>query len=415
MLEEAQIRANICEVLQKYPAVEAYLRRIAQRVVKNGDLQGRMKLGEKLPKSVMNALYTLFPSAALQTDQQGSTTLRFELLNIAQEDVASWLSALCSACDINPNQQKHLQAQALQEAQKLLDRCRLSFPELAACWEMERIDEISALVLARTAPVVQQEYFQFARALSFLLSAHEPLGLADFSARCFGDSKVLKTTPSLVRKLADSLLTLRDEEITDAARQEIWEDYGVVENATAIKVTIFGPLVYFKQGERFDWIAQMYQRGEPACLCWDNLRGIDAISLPENTPVITCENETPFNSLIRESCAGLVIYTAGYPNSAVTRQLQLLPNNITIQHWGDSDVDGLRIAAILQQILPVQLWRCELQELKQNRAALIPLSAERKRKAREFSESHPYFPFHDELTFTIENGWLEQESWRAGL
>jgi hypothetical protein len=28
-------------------------------------------------------------------------------------------------------------------------------------------------------------------------------------------------------------------------------------------------------------------------------------------------------------------------------------------------------------------------------------------------ENQPDFPFPDELLFTLDNGWLEQESWQA--
>lgn len=260
---------------------------------------------------------------------------------------------------------------------------------------------------------LQQEYFQLAAAVRFMLTDHEPLGMADFSARCFNDSKALKSTPSLARRLAEWLLTLRDEEMTDETRRRVWAEYGVVENATAIKVTLRGPLVYYKRAERFDWIARLHARGETATLSWDNLRGIDAIALPDNTPVITCENETPFGALLREGIPGLLIYTAGYPNSAVCRLLHLLPAQTTILHWGDSDLDGLRIAALLHRIHSVQLWRCNLTELQRHHTAFLPLSPDRRQKAVEYLANHPDFPFADELAFTIAHGWLEQERWEV--
>jgi len=303
----------------------------------------------------------------------------------------------------------------------ILDRCRLSFPKLAPIWEWqaEDIPNLALTLRIETAVVLQRKLFQLAQAVEFLLSDHELLGMADFSARFFGDSKVLKTTPSILRQLEEWLLILRDEEICDDeicddARQRIWSEYGVAENLTAIKVTLYGPLVYFKQNERFDWIAQLHARGESATLSLDNLREIDAIELSADTPVITCENETPFGALVRERIPGLLIYTAGYPNSAVRRILRLLPAGTTIQHWGDSDLDGLRIAVIIHQIHPTLLWRCALADLQRHKNALLPLAPTRREQAKEYLQNHPDFPYAEELKFTIQNGWLEQERWGWG-
>lgn len=177
-------------------------------------------------------------------------------------------------------------------------------------------------------------------------------------------------------------------------------------------MTLFGPLAYVKGGERFDWVAQLHARGETATLSWDNLHGIDALVLPADTPVITCENETPFNALIREGFPALYIYTAGYPNTAVTRLLHLLPAETAIQHWGDTDLDGLRIAAMLHQIRPVRLWRCDLAEVQRHLTDLRLLKPAPQEKAERYLAQHLDFPFKDELVFTLAHGWLEQECWR---
>src|SRR5207245_613987 len=137
--------------------------------------------------------------------------------------------------------------------------------------------------------------------------------------------------------------------------------HNVVENPTAIKVTLFGPLSYEKAGQRFDWIKQLWQLGETATLSWDNLRDVDAfaIELPSvaSVEVVTCENETPFCRLVREQFAGVIIYTEGYPNAAVLRVLELLRGtNLDFLHWGDTDFDGLRIAELLNRVRNVRLW-----------------------------------------------------------
>ena len=147
-------------------------------------------------------------------------------------------------------------------------------------------------------------------------------------------------------------------------------------------------------------------------LSWDNLRDIERVLLPENTIIITCENETPFNQLIRENHPGLIIYTAGYPNSAVQRLIRLLDDSkVKIQHRGDSDLDGLIIASILHKISPLRLWRCNIDDLQKQNDRLLLMTAPQKARSEAYLTSHSDFPFKDELQFTLQFGWLEQESW----
>ena len=397
------------------PAVTPYLRRVGERVVKSGGGQGRMKLGGRLPDEVMTALRRVFPNAALDVRLDGTTVLRLDRLNMTEQDALTWVSTLCEVLSITREKPGTRQARAQGEMAVILERCRLLYPEMAPVWERlgERAAEWAAQVLARDACAVQEELLQLAGAVRLLMAEHDPLGPAELSARCFGDSKALKNSPTLARRLEEWLLLLRGaEESDDAARRGIWAEHGVVENATAIKVTLFGPLCYEKDGERFDWIARMHAHGETATLSWDNLRGVESLALPPGTPVITCENETPFASLVRDGVPGLLIYTAGYPNSAVRRLLRLLRPQVTsIRHWGDSDLDGLRIAEILAQSRPVQLWRCDVVELQRHVPLLLPLSPPRQRQAADYLAKHPDFPFRDELAFTVAHGWLEQERW----
>jgi len=412
MLDAKILRARFREVLEGDPPLASYLRKIGERVADTGELRGQMKLGTRLPMMITMGLCRLLPNAAIDNRPNGDTILRLDRINATPADDDIWMAALLDVLGfkaVDPGEAR----QAMKEVAVILDRCRLSYPGLAPIWELqaEDIPNLAYTLKSKTSVDMQRELFQLAQAVDFLLSDHELLGMADFSARFFGDSKVLKTTPSILRRLEEWLLILRDEEISDEARQRIWSEYGVAENLTAIKVTLFGPLVYYKQNERFDWIAQLHARGESATLSLDNLREIDAIELPADTPVITCENETPFGTLVREGIPGLLTYTAGYPNSAVRRILQLLPAGTTIQHWGDSDLDGLRIPAIIHQIHPTLLWRCVLADLQQHKNALLPLAPSRQRQATEYLQNHPNFPYAEELKFTIQNGWLEQERW----
>ncbi len=399
------------DAIKKYPEIKEHLYKLAIRVAKTRILKGRIKLGENITPSAINGLLSLFPNTAIN-NKNNTVYIMLDKINIASVDAFSWITALCNACEVKIDTNENMKNVALKESALMLDRCRLEFPDISPVWDSEYLPGISVMAKNRTISVVQNEYFKLANIVIFLLSDHEPIGMADLSARFFSDSKTLKTSPQLVRKLTEWLLILRDEDINDDSRKRIWSDYDVTENSTAIKVTLFGPLIYYKNGECFDWIQKLYLKGETATLSWNNLYGIDSLLLPDDLSVFTCENETPFNLLIRENNKGLFIYTAGYPNSAVSKILHLLPENINIKHWGDSDFDGLRIAAIINKIRHVKLWRCNLPELIRHISILLPLSLEKHMKATSFIIRNADFPFVDELKFTIENGWLEQENWR---
>jgi hypothetical protein len=132
------------------------------------------------------------------------------------------------------------------------------------------------------------------------------------------------------------------------------------------------------------------------------------------TPVLlTCENETPFGRMIREKRPEALLYTRGFPNDAVRAVYALLATQAACcRHWGDSDLAGLQIAAILHRLYPLQLWRCDRKSLgrQKDRQLLIPLTDEQKGKVERFISKQPNFIFLEELCFTLNNGWLEQES-----
>jgi hypothetical protein len=108
-----------------------------------------------------------------------------------------------------------------------------------------------------------------------------------------------------------------------------------------------------------------------------------------------------------------LLFTSGFPGSAVQKIYSLLaPQASTCYHWGDSDPAGLRIAAIMNSIYPLQLYRCDISTLQKHRPFLLPLLQKQKDICLNLLTRLPDFPFADELLFTLENGWLEQESWR---
>ncbi|GBE29455.1 hypothetical protein BMS3Bbin04_00467 [bacterium BMS3Bbin04] len=417
MSDVSRIKEQLRRALETTPALRPLFVKLARRLERNSELKGRMKLGNRLPADVLNSLRRLLPGSAVDVRPNYDVILRLDKIASDQTDEKLWIDAICTVVGVADDELAG-QTLTVEDWQRMIDRGRLQYPQFKQFWD--RLADMRARYLGsqrqRSSDDVQSELFALAKALTWLRSDHEPIGLMELSARIFSDSKVLKTRPALLRALQDGLIVLRDGEVEpesfDALRTTILSEHGVFDNATGSKVTVFGPLVYVKHGEMYDWIARLHAAGESATLSWDNLRDIEKIELPLDTEIITCENETPFNHLIRERHPGLIVYTAGYPNSAVNRLIRLLPpENGPIRHWGDSDFDGFLIASMLHEIRPVRLWRCDLATLHRCCDKMRAMDDGQRSRAEALLEQRPDFVFGEELQFSMHNGWLEQESW----
>jgi hypothetical protein len=266
-------------------------------------------------------------------------------------------------------------------------------------------------IAGTSAAAVRAQWMQWGTALTFLATRSEPIGLAELGARCYGNSKALR--PGEERRfLLAGLAALDGVEEDAVAPGELLRRYGVCDNPSSLKVTVFGRLRLRKQGRWFDGVEQLHGLGESATLALGNLDGVESMECGGGDGVVyTSENETPFCRLVRERFPGLLVYSEGYPNAAVRRLLRLLPAECCVRHWGDSDLDGLCIATILAQDRPLDLWRCGLAELQRLRSHLQPLLPAQRCRAERWRDAHPDFRFRRELDFTLAHGWLEQESW----
>ncbi len=127
------------------------------------------------------------------------------------------------------------------------------------------------------------------------------------------------------------------------------------------------------------------------------------------TGVITSENAAPFHRLVEARASAVCVYTEGYPNLAVSRVLaHLAAAGLVARHWGDSDLDGLRIAACLARVIPLELYAPDPGALAHDR--LRPLTAPQRARAQAYLDAHPDFPFRAALAATLQSGWVEQES-----
>jgi hypothetical protein len=318
---------------------------------------------------------------------------------------------------------------AADEVESLLERFRLAFPDLAPVHGvlLAGRPRWTGAVLAKGLEDLQASWFQAAKLALFLRDNREPMTLADLGARVCGDSKALKGGRLLGRAL-DWLDMLEGGEGSGSAgggegrREGAGEKsarlarYHIVENPGAVKVTLFGPVIFWKRGRRHDFAREFHRDGEAATLSWENLAGVERLEVEGEGPVLSSENESPFRRLQRDGFAGVLVYSQGFPNAAVLRLWELLGEAVPDRdflHWGDSDLAGLRIASILHAVHPLRLHRCGREDLAANRSSLRPLAEAEREAISRFLEGHPEFPFRGELEFTREAGWLEQESWKA--
>jgi hypothetical protein len=319
--------------------------------------------------------------------------------------------------------------QAAEQVESLLERFRLAFPDLEPVYHglLASRARWTDAVLVKGLEDLQAPWFQAAKLTRFLRDNREPMTLADLGARVCGDSKALKGGRLLGRALHWLAMLEGGEgggpaEGVEGPGEDAGERtarlarYHIVENPGAIKVTLFGPVIFWKRGRRFDFVREFHRDGEAATLSWENLAGVERLEVEGEGPVLGSENESPFRRLQRGGFAGVLVYTQGFPNAAVLRLWALLgaafPDREFL-HWGDSDLAGLRIASILHAVRPLRLHRCRREDLAANRASLRPLAETEKKAISRFLEGHPEFPFRAELEFTRDAGWLEQESWEA--
>lgn len=381
--------------LEQVPGLEPYLRKIALKWTKGNPLPKRMMLGpEPKDPAVRAALDRIFGGRVFYRNGK----LAAQIPAALRED--SQLVALASALDIEKEATKQTTKPI-----EIMQRLRLAHPQADMGW-LQSSPEVARLL--NTQPEQEQLLHRLLETAAFLQSLDAPTTLSKLGSTFFNDSKMLRSgTP---RKLLGGIMNARlGAEDTPENREIALQQFNVIDNPATTLVTLFGPLDLIRHGKADRWLADRFYANEPVTLNSYNLQEIDAVQLHSGfDTVITSENAAPFHELVCERPQAIVVYTAGYPNSAVCRLLRLLGRaGGSCQHWGDTDPDGFMIAALIDRQIPTSLFRSDTEIAAQH---LKPLTANQLKRGRCMLEAHPDFKFREALAHALEQGaWLEQE------
>lgn len=395
--------------------LQQILLKIARRYELKGRLGGTMKLGQAINSRELSKLHNFFGLSPIRVNAREEARLYFDkLLDSGTQE--QWLDKIGDALGyvltqkVNPKDDEHVEM--------LLERLRLAFPDLSELLQFLAEDgsTFERMLVTKGKEWISTTFFQIAETVQFVLTNNEPITISELGARFFSDSKALRQGE--LRALVVRWLRLLSPDCEMLEKDEdVWANYNLLNDRLTVNCVIYGPIIYEKDGKVFDWIYQLYEQGEAATVGWSNIHDIDTLYFhPDQNgqiDLICSENEAPFSQLMRQQPNQCLLFTGGFPGSAVQKLFALLaPQAANCYHWGDSDPAGLRIAAIMNSIHPLKLYRCDLATLQNLRFSLIPLSQKQKDICLQLLTTLPDLPFAEELLFTLENGWLEQESWR---
>ena len=373
-----------------------WLMRAARHAASGDDLPATLTLGDiPTDKAVRRALEEIFPG---YREVNGRLKAR---LDPALRDRAIWLP-LAELLGVRPAapQTGPSPAERLNQAVR---RLNVLFPkETSLIRTLQNSDHL--LRYFRLFASAPDELVALFKTLSFLRQAPFGITLSELGAKFFNDSKALRN--GALRQQLEHLLRLQSGD-TDNDTPALLNACGIIENPYTTHAVVFAPFAYRTQdGAWLDWPLSLWQRGEAAILSWRSVRMIDAVRLEESHPVlVTSENAAPFHLLVERRQSAL--YTEGYPNAAVKTLLTRFADaGLSALHWGDTDLDGYRIAEQVSRCLPTALFSPPIR-LPHER--LLPLTPEQHHRLSQFIDGNPDFPYLAELRHTLAHGWLEQE------
>lgn len=393
------------ERLERCPALRPWLTRAAKRAVSgNANMPAVITLGD-VPedKAVRRALEEIFPGCR---ELNGRLKVR---LDETMRECSRW-QPLAELLGLAPLPH---QAQETPETRlaRTLQRLKLLYPGDRAFIDALREDALLKRLFKASA-AASEELTALYDALVYLRDAPAGMTLSELGAKFFNDSKLLRGGP--LRQQLEHLLRLQGNEPYDDT-DALLNACGIIENPYTTHAVVFAPFAYRTcDGAWLTWPHDLWQRGEAAILTWRTVRTIVEVRFAEPCGIIvTSENAAPFHRLVETGRAAL--YTEGYPNAAVKTLLRHFAQaGASALHWGDTDLDGYRIAEQIARAIPTRLYLPPGFTDSLHRK-LLRLTDEQRRRLGAFIESHPDFLFLDDLRHTLAHGWLEQEQTIDGL
>jgi Wadjet anti plasmid transformation system JetA-like protein len=311
----------------------------------------------------------------------------------------------------------------------------------ARSWIAARTDETAfgrgelvAIARAEGLDAASAEAGALLVGIDAVLENRAPLRLANFAARVLGRSKALLPGSDRLRRLCEALYehdpdTRRDVDLDypgeptslREAHFRALEVHGVTRDEGALSVLLFGPLVYEKEGVRFEQVAWHAALGDVCRLTLQQLRGATVVELPV-ARVTILENRTTFLDYVDALAAQpavpreLVIASDGQASWAAVTLLRLVRQaaNLPVRHAGDLDRSGVLILRSLARRAGVAIAPLAMDVATHARFAHrgLPLSAEEAERLRSLlAGDDPGLPAHDLLLEIARTGrWIEQES-----
>lgn len=201
-----------------------------------------------------------------------------------------------------------------------------------ACYSWQRGKAFRGLTLPQDHV---RAYQLFQALLSVAEGKHKGLDMRTFSARYLADSKAFEKFKSIFCNVWAKYNGLEEWDT-----EELLQTLGLEKEPHP--VLLRGPLLLQQKDVISDLSRFQPYIGVP--------RELLGSVVPKHAPtyVLTIENLTSFFRHAREiPDDGLILFTNGFPNPDVQRFLShldsVLPQSILFHHWGDTDMDGLRI------------------------------------------------------------------------
>lgn len=235
--------------------------------------------------------------------------------------------------------------------------------------------------------------------------------LSQLGSDWFNDSKILRSGP-LRRQLVWILAAI--SELPPDNEREVLATVFIEDNPYTSNVTVFAPFAFTTvEGAYFDFPLRMFEAGLVCQFPAETALAIDRIHWHgEAKTIATSENAAPLVAFRQERVP--VLYTEGYPNLAVLKlMVDLAAAGIVAEHWGDADLDGLKIAALVEGNMPGS--RIVAREILENPKGVkgIALTDAQAARIDRFLARHPDFAHADSVRRIRERGcWYEQEGFQ---